>query len=114
MRLDELARELSLEVVAGAERLGVEISDVYVGDVLSRVMAGVRPGSLWVTVQAHPNVVAVAVLRKLAGVVVAEGVSPDPSAVSRAEEEGLPLLLTRRTAYDTCVALARLGVGEPG
>jgi hypothetical protein len=113
MKLDEVVRELSLEVAAGADRLDADVTGAYVGDLLSRVMASVRPGTLWVTVQAHPNVVAVGVLGALAGVIVAEGVAPDPTALRKAEEEGLPLLTTRRSAYGTCAALARLGIGEP-
>ncbi len=111
MRVDEVARELSLDVVSGSEGLGREITGAYVGDLLSRVMAGARPGYLWVTIQAHPNVVAVAVLGELAGVVVAEGVKPDPVGLAKAEEEGLPVLTTGRSSFEVCVGLARLGIG---
>ncbi len=111
MKLDEVARELSLEVAAGAEGLGREVTGAYVGDLLSRVMAGARPGFLWVTVQAHPNVIAVAVLGELAGVVVTEGVTPDPVGMLRAEEEGLPVMTTGRSSFEVCAALVRLGIG---
>lgn len=111
MRLDEVVRELALDVVSGTTSLGREVTGAYVGDLLSRVMAGARPGYLWVTVQAHPNVVAVAVLGELVGVVIAEGISPDPTGVHRAEEEGLPVLTTRRSSYEVCAGLARLGIG---
>ncbi len=111
MKVHEVARELSLDVVAGSEGLGREITGAYVGDLLSRVMAGARPGYLWVTIQAHPNVVAVAVLGELAGVVVAEGVKPDPAGIGKAEEEGIPVLTTGQSSYQVCVGLARLGIG---
>ena len=111
MRVDEVARELSLDVVAGAGGLGREITGAYVGDLLSRVMAGARPGYLWVTVQAHPNVIAVAVLEELAAVIIAEDVKPDPVGLAKAEEEGLPVLTTERSAFEVCVGLARLGLG---
>ncbi len=111
MRVDEVARELSLAIAAGSEGLGREITGAYVGDLLSRVMAGARPGYLWVTVQSHPNVVAVAVLGDLAGVVMAEGVKPDPAGIAKAEEEGLPVLTTGQPSYQVCVGLARLGIG---
>ena len=111
MRVDEVARELSLEVAAGAESLGRVITGAYVGDLLSRVMAGARPGYLWVTVQAHPNVIAVAVLGELAGVIVTEGVRPDPVGLLKAEEEGLPVLATGLSSFQVCVELTRLGIG---
>ena len=113
MRVDEVVRELSLGVLAGTERLDLEVTGAYAGDLLSRVMAGARPGNLWVTVQAHPNVVAVGVLGELAGVIVAEGVTPDPVALQKARQEAFPLLTTPRAAYDICASLARLGIGDP-
>ncbi len=111
MRVDEVARELSLDVAAGSEGLGREITGAYVGDLLSRVMAGARRGYVWVTIQAHPNVVAVAVLGELAAVVIAEGVKPDPAGIARAEDEGIPVLTTAKPSYEVCVGLARLGIG---
>ena len=114
MTLDEVVRELALDVAVGSDRLDTtEVTGAYVGDLLSRVMARVRPGNLWVTVQAHPNVIAVAVLSELAGVIIAEGVDPDPLAVRKAASEGVPLLTTRQTAYATCAGLTRLGIGDP-
>jgi len=113
MKLDEIVRELSLDVAAGVDHLDADVTGAYVGDLLSRVMARVRPGNVWVTVQAHPNVVAVAVLSGLAGVVLAEGAVPDPVALRKAAEEGMPLLTTPRTAYAVCAGLARLGIDEP-
>ncbi len=111
MRVDEVARELSLDVAAGTASLGKEITGAYVGDLLSRVMSRARPGYLWVTVQAHPNVVAVAVFGDLAGVVIAEGVKPDPAGLAKADEEGIAVLTTGQPSYQVCVGLARLGVG---
>ena len=113
MRLDEVVRELSLEVVACIEGAGAEVTGAYVSDLLSRAMAALRPGNIWVTVQAHPNVAAVGVLANVAGVVIAEGVRPEPATIERAQQEGLPLLSTPQTAFAVCAALARLGVGQP-
>ena len=46
-----------------------EIKDVYIGDLLSVVMAHGKEGTLWLTVQKHLNVVAVAQLLDFAGIV---------------------------------------------
>jgi len=63
-----------------------------------------------VTLQGHPNVVAVASLLDLAAVVVSEGTPVEPEAVQRAEEKGVVLLAT---PHDTCtvvVKVAALGI----
>ena len=118
MRVDEVVRELSLGVLAGTERLDLEVTGAYAGDLLSRVMAGARPGNLWVTVQAHPNVVAVGVLGELAGVIVAEGVTPDPVALQQLPDGGarqrtqlaLPVVVASkaRIAHFLCIELPRV------
>ena len=74
-------------------------------------MAGAKAGNIWVTLQAHLNVIAVASLIELAAVVITEGVSPDPETIRRAQETGIPLLTTARDTFTTVVALAELGIG---
>jgi hypothetical protein len=81
MKLEEIARRLSLEVCAATDKLSTEVTGGYASDLLSYVMAKAREGNLWVTVQSHPNVVAVASLVNLAGIVIAEGGKPDASTV---------------------------------
>ncbi len=62
MKLSEVAKALSLRVEAGESELDKEVTGGYVGDLLSHVMAKARKGDIWVTVQAHQNIVAVAVV----------------------------------------------------
>ena len=75
-------------------------------------MAGAKAGDVWVTLQAHPNVVAVADLLNLAAVVVTEGTQPDAETVTRAQEKGIPLLLAHKNTFDTIGDLVALGVGK--
>ena len=45
------------------------VENVYIGDLLSFVMANGKEGALWLTVQKHLNVVAVAELNDFAGII---------------------------------------------
>lgn len=110
MKLSEIAGQLALEVKAGAEKLDVEVTGGYVCDLLSYVMANGKAGDLWITIQGHPNVVAVASLINLAGVVVVEGAKIEPATMAKAEQEGIPLLATNETAYNVAGKLYALGV----
>ena len=110
MNLAEICRELSLEVRTGAGRLEREVTGGYASDLLSCVMARAQAGNIWVTLQAHPNIVAVASLLNLAGVIITEGVVPDETTVSKAEEEGVVLLLTPLTTFAVVGKLARMGI----
>jgi predicted transcriptional regulator len=108
--VSEIVEALGLTVVAGAQGLEREVTGGYASDLLSCVMAGAAAGNLWVTLQAHPNVVAVADLLALAGVIITEGVAADEATLARAEERGVPLLLARETTYTTVARLVAHGV----
>jgi predicted transcriptional regulator len=108
--VSEIVDALGLTVAAGAQGLEREITGGYASDLLSCVMAGAAAGNLWVTLQAHPNVVAVADLLGLAGVIVAEGTAADEATLSRAEERGVPILLAKETTYTIVARLVGQGI----
>jgi hypothetical protein len=86
----------------------------YASDLLSCVMAKAQAGTVWVTLQAHPNVVAVASLLNLAAVIVTEGVTPDRETVMRAQENGVTLLGSAETTFTVVGRLSALGVTGVG
>lgn len=108
MTLKEIADELAVRTAP--DKLDVEVTGGYASDLLSRVMAKAQKGNVWVTLQSHPNIVAVAVLLDLAGIVVTEGMEPGPDAVKRAKEEGVPILITPHSTFTIVGKLAQLGV----
>ncbi|OGP86177.1 MAG: serine kinase [Deltaproteobacteria bacterium RBG_16_54_11] len=110
MKLTELIRELALTVRSADKGLDREVKGGYASDLLSDVMAHSKEGDIWVTIQGHPNVVAVATLRDLAGIILANGRQPDAETVQRAEEEGVPILCTPLPTYEIVGRLYRLGI----
>lgn len=110
MIIREIAEALDLTVAAGEQGLDREITGGYAADLLSCVMAGAAAGNVWVTLQAHPNVVAVADLLGLAGVIITEDTPVDEATLSRAEERGIPVLRTRESTYCVVVRLAQQGI----
>lgn len=110
MTVNDLVGSLPLTVVAGHDRLAAQVTGGYVSDLLSNVMGFAAPGSVWVTMQGHQNVVAVASLAGLAAVVVAGGVAPEPETVAKAEAEGIVLLTTSLASFELVGQLYRNGV----
>ena len=110
MIVQEIVSALALQVAAGADRLDYEVTGGYASDLLSCVMAGARKGNIWVTLQAHPNVVAVAQLLNLAAVIITEGMQPTAETVAKANEHHLPLLLASEDTYRVVGHLVTLGV----
>lgn len=102
LELVPLTRAVSEERVTGG----------YVGDLLSWVMTHARAGQAWITIMNDLNIVAVAALVRVSCVIVAEGVTVSPEVCRRAEEHGVCLLSSPRTAYELSAALAELLSGE--
>lgn len=88
-----------------------EVTGAYAGDLLSDVMAHSQPGHLWLTIQVHVNIVAVAVLREHAAILVVNGREPAPETLTRAAEEKLVILTSPLPAFELCGRLHALGIG---
>lgn len=112
MKVGEIQKYLDFQVAAGAGGLEREISGGYCGDLLSDVMANAQKGSVWLTIQSHQNIVAVAVLRDLAAIVLVNGRSPDEETKAKAESEGIPILLSPLSSYALAGKLYGLGIGR--
>lgn len=110
MKLQKVVEELSLSVQAAGDKLNTEVTGGYASDLLSCVMAKARKGNVWVTLQSHLNIVAVATLLQLAGIIVTEGMSPDKATLDKATEEGIPVLTTPATTFTVVGQLAALGI----
>jgi BioD-like phosphotransacetylase family protein len=113
VKLSEIVEELSLTVQAAGDRVDTEVTGGYAADLLSCVMAKARKGNVWVTLQSHLNIVAVASLLQLAGIIVTEGMSPDATTLQKASEEGVPILTTPHTTFTVVAQLAQLGIRGP-
>lgn len=110
MTVREAAEMLSLQVRAGDRGLEAEVKGGIACDLLSVVMGHGKRGALWITVQCHPNVVAVAQMVGLAGVVIAHGFEPEQETLAKAEAEGLAVLTTAESTFAVAGALAARGV----
>jgi predicted transcriptional regulator len=113
MKVKDIQERFDLEVAAGTGGLDREISGGYCGDLLSDVMANSASGELWLTIQSHQNIVAIAVLRELAGIILVSGRLPDEDTKAKADDEGIPILLSPLPAYILAGRLYGAGVGQP-
>jgi hypothetical protein len=108
--LEHVCDKIDLKVHTAPEKLSAEITGGYVSDLLSDVLANAQPGNLWVTIQVHQNVVAVALVKELSGVILANGREPDEETLSRAKEEGISIMTTQLTAFELVGRLYQLGI----
>ncbi|NLM37564.1 MAG: serine kinase, partial [Firmicutes bacterium] len=77
MTLKELVKVIEADVVTGHDQLETNFAGVYVSDLLSDVIGHAQEGQVWLTIQTHVNVVAVALLLNLAAIVFTAGAAPE-------------------------------------
>ncbi len=112
MTIHEMVKRAGLEVKTAADQLDAEVTGGYAGDLISAVMANAKQGNVWVTWHAHPNIVAAALVTKLSAIVLICGRQPEEETIRKAEEEGLPILLSKLPGFEL---IGRLhGMGIPG
>jgi hypothetical protein len=110
MKLIDLANALHLDVKAGQDLLEREVTGGYAGDLLSDVLANSKEGNVWITLHTHVNIVAVASARELAGIIIVNRRMPEAETLRRAEEEGMPIMVTSMSTYEAVCRLYDLGV----
>lgn len=113
MKIGEISRLSEITTLVPPQTPELEISGGYASDLLSCVMARARAGNIWLTLQTHANVVAVASLLELAGVIITECSDQskiDADTIAKARAENIALFATPLTTYTTAARLARAGV----
>lgn len=110
MKLADLVDRMDLEVRSARQGLGDEVTGGYMSDLLSDVLANSSDGNLWITLQRHQNIVAVASMKQLVGIVLVGGREPEEETVEKAEAENLPILVSELPAFELAGRLYTLGV----
>lgn len=106
----EAAKVLDLKIVVAPREPEQEVVAGYASDLLSCVMARACAKSLWITLQTHPNIVAVATLLDISGIIVAENAHIEEATIVKAEQEGVSLFSTPLTTYSVIARLAEAGL----
>lgn len=101
MQVKDIITILNLKIYSGNKGLDREISGGYTSDLLSDVMGHAESGNIWITLQTHKNVIAIASLKELAAVILIKGLEPDSDMLAQAEEEGIPVLGTKDESFET-------------
>jgi predicted transcriptional regulator len=100
IKVSDIVNKFNLQVFAGQDRLDITVSGAYISDLLSDVMGNAQEGNLWITLQTHKNVVAVASLRDISAVICVKGYEPDAETINVANQEGIVILGTSNTTFE--------------
>jgi len=108
--VSDIVKNFGLQTRAGRDRLLQEVTGGYASDLLSDVIAHSRKGNIWITIQTHPNIVAVATMKELSGIILTGGRIPDADTVQKGEEEGIPILVSPLYTFELVGRLYRIGI----
>ncbi len=101
MKITDLAKVLDCEVVSGNNSNNdIATENVYIGDLLSLVMSRAEDQAIWITIQTHLNVMAVAELLDFSCIIVVEDLEIEPETIEKSNELQIPILKSKYTAYD--------------
>lgn len=99
LKVNDIVSRLALNIRVSGD-MCKHVTGCYISDLLSDVMANSKDGELWITLQTHPNVVAVAVIKGISGIIITNGRSPEPDTVKKAEAENITILTTPKTTFE--------------
>lgn len=108
MKLKGIVEELGLEVKSRVSNLNKEVSGGYASDLLSDVIANAKKDNIWITLQIHQNIVGVATLKELTGIIIVNGRKPEDETLKKAGEEDIPIMVTELTAFEIIGKLYRM------
>ncbi|MCQ2306586.1 MAG: serine kinase [Bacteroidales bacterium] len=100
MKVQELVDKLGLKVLAGENGLDREIDGCYISDLLSDVMGNAQEGNIWITLQTHKNVMAVASLKEMSCIILVKDLGANEDTINQSNEEGLPILQTSMPTFE--------------
>lgn len=108
IKLNSLEKYLGLTLITKNVDTNREVVGGYASDLLSWVMSHAKENQIWITIQSHQNVVAVASLLNLAGIIVADGANVDEETINKAIERNVPIYTSNKPIYELCGMLYKL------
>lgn len=99
MNVGEVFGKLDITIRAGGN-LNREVKGCYISDLLSDVMANAKDGDIWITLQTHPNIVAVATLKNIAAIIITNNRSPEEETIKKASKEGVTIAITPMSTFE--------------
>ena len=111
MDLQSIIDRLDLKLLTEPKDFtGIVPTSGYASDLLSCVMAGAKKDGVWITLQSHDNIVAVAALLELSAVIITEDAQPEISTIARAVAKNITLLSTPQSTFEIVGKLWDIGL----
>ena len=97
MKLSKIIDQCRLEKIVFCTDCEVETG--YCGDLMSDVMAHAEANCIWITIQAHKNSIAVALIKDIKSIIFTNNVTVEKEVIKKAKEEKINLLRTKKNSF---------------
>ncbi len=82
----------------------------YILDCAAQRGISTEEGNIWITLQIHHNIVAIASMKELSGIVIINGREPEEETIKKADEENIPIMVSKMSAFELIGKLYTLGI----
>jgi hypothetical protein len=110
MKLKDIITKLNLIPADDSISTDKEVKYAYCSDMLSDVMGNAKENCLWITLQTHQNIIGVAVMKEMVGIIIVNDRKPEIETIKKAKFQNIPILLTNKSAFDICGLLYEMGL----
>lgn len=112
VKLRKIIEIVKGRVITNKPNLDLEINACGASDLMSDVLAFVKPGSLLLTGLVHPQAIRTAEMSDLSAIVFVRGKTPGKDTIDLAEELKIPLIASPYGMYEMSGLLYQAGL-EP-
>jgi len=110
VKTEELVKTGDFKVITGVFNPGTTISGGYTSDLLSDVMANAKKDNVWITMQTHLNITAVASLKEIAAIIIVMNREISKETLDKANEEKITILATSLSSFQISGKIYEYGI----
>jgi predicted transcriptional regulator len=110
IKLNELKDILKASILVGNEQLDREFDKCEASDLMSDILAGLSEGSVLLTGLTTVQVVRTAAVAGVGAIIFVRDKTPPKSVIDLAQTEGIPLLSTPFSMFESCGRLHEHGI----
>lgn len=110
MKLADVISTVEGSLLTPCANPDTEILGGFSGDLMSDVLASVRPDSVLITGLSNPQVVRTALIADVRLIVFARGKQPSQDTIKLAIDEKMPIAISKLGLYEISARLAALGL----
>ncbi|PKN70520.1 MAG: hypothetical protein CVU54_05325 [Deltaproteobacteria bacterium HGW-Deltaproteobacteria-12] len=110
MKLRDVKEILDAEVIAGEDKLDIEVKTAFGADLMSDVLAFAKSGSILLTGLTNDQVIRTADILDIAAIILVRGKRASANTINLAKELNIPLLSTKYILFETAGRLYEKGM----